>query len=124
MARVELPWILIGLAALSGGGSARVMADAPADGASASSVVVVEALENCSEASPERARWLADQARQRHAFQRAGECYLAAGEPAAADRAFIKASAEQSAVTARNFSATVEDAKAQARRLREAFRGK
>ena len=53
--------------------------------------VAPTAASHCTAASPEQAREIADQAWQDGSYQLAGECYLVAGEPAMADRAFVKA---------------------------------
>lgn len=124
--------ILVGLALL--GGSGVVLADVPAAATAAARdatqiVVIVgdsQLPRNCSEATPERARWLADRASKDGAYQRAGECYLAAGEHALADRAFVKASVQISGDTSRRLAANLNDVKAQAqqqaRQMKEAFR--
>lgn len=120
--------ILLGLALL---GAARLaLADGPtADSATTAAmpvtVVVVGAAEstwNCNEANPARARWLADKASRDGAYQRAGECYLAAGEPALADRAFVKASALTSVDTSHKLAANLDDVEAQMRQLKAVFR--
>jgi hypothetical protein len=100
-------------------------ADSPATVAVLETIVVVrgpEAALNCNEATPARARWLAEKASQDGAYQRAGECYLIAGEQAMADQAFIKASAQTSEDTSRKLAANLNDVKAQARQMKEAFR--
>jgi hypothetical protein len=100
-------------------------ADAPAAAVALETIVVVrgpEAALNCNEATPARARWLADKAWQDGAYQHAGECYLSAGEHAMADQAFIKASAQNRVDTSRKLAANLNDVKAQARQMKEAFR--
>ena len=80
--------ILVGLALLGAASFALAdvpTADSPASAATPETVVVVGTTWNCSEASTERARSLADKASQDGAYQRAGECYLAAGEHALAN---------------------------------------
>jgi hypothetical protein len=77
---------------------------------------------DCKEVSVERARSLADQAFRDGAFRRAAECYLAAGQPALADRAFVKAASQTGAETARNFEANSVAAQTQFRQLAQAFR--
>jgi hypothetical protein len=76
---------------------------------------------NCSEATVERARWLADKASRDGEYKRAGECYLAAGEPALADGAFMKAIGPSSADTSRQLAANLDQVRAQARQLKQAF---
>jgi phage-related minor tail protein len=85
-------------------------------------VVIVGKAATCSEAAPDHARLLADQASHDGAYQRAGECYLAAGEQALADQAFVKASAQLSGDTTRRLASNLSDVKAQARQMKEAFR--
>ncbi|MEP7243555.1 MAG: hypothetical protein ABI885_07690 [Gammaproteobacteria bacterium] len=96
-------------------------------GAGASPAWATEGLEtsqNCHEVSQARARALGEEARRLGAHQRAAECYLAAGEPLEADQSFIKASLQNSVTTSQKLSTTVGDAKLQAARIRQAFRGK
>lgn len=120
--------VLLGLALL--GGSALALADIPKTDSAATgtdTVVVVGARDdtsNCSEVSAERARWLADKASREGAYKRAGECYLAAGEPALANEAFVRAVGPASADTSRQLAANREQLKAQARQLRLAFQHK
>jgi hypothetical protein len=118
--------ILVGLAlgAASFALADAPKADSPANTASPETVVIVETAQsawNCNEATPERARWLGDKASQDGAYQRAGECYLAAGEHALANQAFVKASAQMSGDTSRRLAANLSDFKAQARQMKQAF---
>jgi hypothetical protein len=77
---------------------------------------------NCNEATtPERARWLADKASQDGAWQRAGECYLIAGQHALADQAFVRASVQSKEDTSRRLASNLNDVKAQARQIKQAF---
>jgi hypothetical protein len=113
------------LACLSAVGIALADPKADAPAAALETIVVVrgpEAALNCNEATPARARWLADKAWQDGAYQRAGECYLVAGEHGMADQAFIKASAQNRVDTSRKLAANLNDVKAQARQMKEAFR--
>ena len=109
--------MLVGLALLGMGGMA--VADVQ------ETVVVVgtptETAMNCSEATPERARLLADKASQDGAYQRAGECYLVAGQANLADQAFVKASAQSKDDTSRRLASNLNDVKAQARQMKQAF---
>ncbi len=114
--------ILMGLAPLVSAGLA--LADVP-DTTTPETVVVVgsaEGAENCEGATPTRARWLADEASRSGAFQRAGQCYLIAGEHALADQAFVKAAVRTSPDTSRRLAANLDEVKAQARQVKEAFR--
>jgi hypothetical protein len=115
--------MFIGLAVLGAAGAA--LGDEPRTVSAAAQTAVTadtaqEAL-NCQKVTAERARSLADQAWRDEAYQRAAECYLAAGEPTLADRAFAKAAAQTSAETARKLAASAELASAQARQLKQAF---
>jgi hypothetical protein len=107
------------------GGAGITLADVPEAAAATETVVVVatsERLWDCREATPARARWLADQASREGAYQRAGECYLAAGEQALADQSFGKAAAQTSPDTTRRLAANLDEVKAQARQVKVAFR--
>jgi hypothetical protein len=95
-----------------------------ADSSVPDTVLVVSAADgvwNCNEATAERARWLADKALHEGAYQRAGECYLAAGEHHLANEAFLRASAQTSGDTSRQLAANVKDFKAQAQHMKQAF---
>jgi hypothetical protein len=90
----------------------------------AETVVVLGGTEgawNCKEATPEQARSLAEKAWQDGAYQRAGECYLVAGQQSLADQAFVKASAHTSGDTSRRLASNLNDVKAQARQMKQAF---
>jgi hypothetical protein len=118
--------ILVGLALLGAASFALAdapKADAPSSAATPETVVIVGTAQgsNCNEATAERARSLADRASQDGAYQRAGECYLAAGEHALANQAFVKASAQASGDTSRRLAANLSDVKAQARQMKQAF---
>ena len=75
----------------------------------------------CKDETPEHARGLADKAWQDGAYQRAGECYVVAGEHALANEAFVKASAQSSETTSRRLASNLNDVKAQARQMKQAF---
>ena len=87
-------------------------------------VVVVRGSVTCEAVSPKHARTLADDARRERQYLRAAECYRLAGDLVAADRVMAKAFVAANADNTRKASATVDEAKAQARRIREAFRGR
>jgi hypothetical protein len=126
---VKTVGILVALALVNVGSFA--LADVPRTDAAAvaSETVLVEGTAegawNCTEASVERARWLADKASQDGAYQRAGECYLVAGEHALSNQAFARASAQASTDTSRRLAANLNDVKAdmkaQARLMKQAF---
>jgi dienelactone hydrolase len=108
--------ILIGLALM--GLAATALADVPVG--VAQTVVIV--APDCNEAGPEHARELADRAVREGAYQRAGECYLAAGQNALADQAFVKASTDRAkADTSARLAANLSDVRTQARQLKQAF---
>lgn len=126
--KVEQVKIMVGLALLWAASFALADApkvDSPATAATPETVVVVEANWNCGEVSAERARSLADKASQDGAYQRAGECYLAAGENALANQAFVRASAQATGDSSRRLAANLNDVKAdvkaQARQMKLAF---
>jgi hypothetical protein len=110
---------LIGVAVIGVAGMA--VADVPPVAATTETVVVLGASVNCNEASPEHARQLADKAWQGADYQRAGECYLAAGQHSQADQAFVKASAQTRDDTSRRLASNLNDVKAQARQMKQAF---
>ena len=82
---------------------------------------VLEAPPHCPVSTQEQARWLADVLFEQGAYQRAGECYQAAGEHALADRAFVKAVDAESAATGRQLSDQRDQAKALLRKVQQAF---
>jgi hypothetical protein len=63
-----------------------------------------------------------DEARRSGAYRQAAECYRLAGEPVEADRALARVFVQTNAENTRKASATLREAKSQARRLREALR--
>ncbi len=63
-----------------------------------------------------------DEARRSGDYHRAAECYRLAGEHVEADRALAKAFGEANVNMTKKASATVAEAKSQARRIRDAFR--
>jgi hypothetical protein len=85
-------------------------------------VVAPTAELRCTATTPQRAREIAEQSWQDGSYQLAGECYLAAGEPAMADRAFLKAVAPQAAVTSQRVAENGDQVKAQIRRWNQALR--
>ena len=80
--------------------------------------------EHCPVAAsaPEQARWLADALFEQGAYQRAGECYEAAGEHSLADKAFVKAVGQQSSATTHQLSEQRDQARALFHQLQQAFR--
>ena len=120
--------LLIGLVILASTGAAQGEDpnSYPPSTASTSSlavdVVAPTAELRCIATTPQRAREIAEQAWQDGSYQRAGECYLAAGEPAMADRAFLKAVPPQAAVTSQRVAENGDQVKAQIRRWNQALR--
>jgi hypothetical protein len=117
----QLP-IVIALALL--GLADFVLADIPPVGSVPDTVVVVSGAAselNCSEVTAEHARSLADKASREGSYQRAGACYLASGDKALADQAFIKALAPSSRDTSRRLASNLDQVKAQAHQLTAAF---
>src|SRR4029077_834306 len=120
--------LLIGLVILASIGAAQGEdpKSYPPSTASTSSlavdVVAPTAELRCIATTPQRAREIAEQAWQDGSYQRAGECYLAAGEPAMADRAFLKAVPPQAAVTSQRVAENGDQVKAQIRRWNQALR--
>jgi hypothetical protein len=78
----------------------------------------------CGATSVMHARKLADDARQQGDHRRAAQCYREAGDDVSADRAMAKAFAVSGAKATKKASAMIDDAKAQARRIKEALRAK
>jgi hypothetical protein len=72
---------------------------------------------------PEQARVLGDALFEQGAYQRAGECYEAAGDHALANKAFLKAVAPRSAATKRQLSEQRDQAKALFHQVQQAFDG-
>ena len=118
-------WVVAGLLS---SGTGAVLADSPTSTATDVPVVVVRAeggatdLPDCSGMSPDVARAQAQEASRRGAHRRAAECYVQAGDHAQANRSYVKAAEHNSAESSLRMAATADDAKLQARRLREAFR--
>jgi hypothetical protein len=99
---------ILGMLAAIGAGTAPVQAE--------------ETVATCSAPSALHARALADEASRTGEHHRAAVCYLEAGDALEADRAFAKAFAVAQATSTKRASATLDEAKAQARRVRAAFR--
>lgn len=76
----------------------------------------------CDGMSQDEARRIADQAKKDGAHRKAAECFRIAGDTVSADRAQLRASAETGEASSQKTVANVEVAKAQAKRIREAFR--
>jgi len=117
--------LLIGLVILASIGAAQgeePKSYPPSTSSLAVDVVAPTAELRCIATTPQRAREIAEQAWQDGSYQLAGECYLVAGEPAMADRAFLKAVAPQAAVTSQRVAENGDQVKAQIRRWNQALR--
>src|SRR5579863_6655713 len=69
---------------------------------------------SCAAVTPEQAKWLADQLYRQGQYQRAGDCYQAAGDLADANEAFVKA-------VQGNGDATAKDVKRQSQIAKTLF---
>lgn len=75
----------------------------------------------CRGMDAKRAHDLADLAFREAQYQRAGQCYLSAGDKPRADLAFIRAAAAAAPGTKRQMAANANQVKEQLRQFREAF---
>jgi hypothetical protein len=76
----------------------------------------------CPAATPEQARWIADQLYRQGEYQRAGGCYQSAGDLADANEAFVKAVPAKSGAAAKDLKHQSQKAKALFTGLQQAFR--
>jgi hypothetical protein len=76
----------------------------------------------CAAATPEQAKSLADQLYRRGQYQRAGECYQAAGDLSDANEAFVKAVPANSDATAKDLQRQSQSAKTLFTSVQQAFR--
>jgi hypothetical protein len=77
---------------------------------------------SCDGLTQDEARRLAEDAQRAGAHRKAAACFRIAGDPARANRAQMHASADDGAASAQRIKANMELSKAQAKRLRDAFR--
>jgi hypothetical protein len=77
---------------------------------------------SCEGASPQEAKALARELYDKREYQRAGECYEAAGDPSRAQLAFMKGVGPTSEATARALREQREAAKGLLTKVRQAFR--
>jgi hypothetical protein len=77
----------------------------------------------CRVATSQQAKSLADVLYEKQEYQRAGECYEAAGEPSRAQLAYLKAVRPNSEAAARGLREQQDTARALAFRVAQAFRG-
>ena len=118
--RIALPAGRVGLIGFVGLGLLLILMIAP----SALAEPLPEGNVPCAVATQEEARKLADALFEQGAYQRAGECYQAAGEYDLANRAFVKAVGPQSSVTASQLSEQRDQAKTMLRKVQLAFQSK
>ena len=76
----------------------------------------------CAATTPEQSRWLADQLYRQRQYQRAGNCYQAAGDLADANEAFVKAVQAKSDATAKDLQRQGQIAKTLFTGVQQAFR--
>jgi hypothetical protein len=79
-------------------------------------------VSGCAAATPEQAKWLADELYRQGQYQRAGDCYQAAGDMADANEAFVKAVKAKSDATAKDAQRQGQTAKTLFSGVQQAFR--
>ena len=84
----------------------------------------LEGEQQCAAATIEQARSIADELLDQGVYQRAGECYQAAGEYELANRAFLNAVEPESKTTARELSNQRDQATSLLRQVQQAFRSR
>jgi hypothetical protein len=77
---------------------------------------------SCDGLAQDEARRFAQNAQRAGAHLKAAECFRIAGDLVSADRAQMRASADEGTASAQRIKAGIESTKAQAKRLRDAFR--
>jgi hypothetical protein len=82
----------------------------------------LEGSRPCEVARPQEAKSLADALYEKREYQRAGECYEAAGDPSRAQRAFVKAAGPKGDASARSLREQRDAAKAFLTHVQQAFR--
>jgi hypothetical protein len=75
----------------------------------------------CGAATPEQAKWLADQLYRQGQYERAGDCYQAAGDLADANVAFVKAVQAKSDATGKDLQRQGQIAKTLITGVQQAF---
>jgi len=78
--------------------------------------------QQCAATTPQQARRLAEALFEQGAYERAGECYEAAGQYALANRAFVKAVGPQSESASHQLSVQSDQAQDLLHRVQKAFR--
>jgi tetratricopeptide (TPR) repeat protein len=79
-------------------------------------------IPSCAAATPEQAKWLADELYRQGQYQRAGDCYQAAGDLSDANEAFVKAIRAKSETAAKDFHRQSDIAKTLFTGVGQAFR--
>jgi hypothetical protein len=77
---------------------------------------------SCAAATQEQAKWLADELYRQGQYQRAGDCYQAAGDLPDANEAFVKAIKAKSDTAGKELHRQSEIAKTLFTGVRQAFR--
>ena len=112
--------LLIALCLASGPVVLQNVRTAAADSPAAAAAVMA-GQKDCRGVDSKLARKQAEAAARNSQYQRAGQCYLVAGDKPKADLAFVKAAAAEGAITKRQLAVNANQAKQQFRQLREAF---
>ena len=87
-----------------------------------SPVATPEVSINCDAEHPDDARSSADAAMKQGAYERAGQCYLAAGDYDSANRAFLKSARPAAEATGREVVQQRDAARALLNQVKSAFR--
>jgi hypothetical protein len=103
-------------------GSRRLMASIVSLGILAAADPAAGSAPGCAAATAEQAKLLADELYRRGDYQRAGECYRAAGDLVDANEAFVKAVRPNSDATAKDLEHQGQIAKALFTGVQQAFR--
>jgi hypothetical protein len=81
-----------------------------------------ESTPSCAAATPEQAKWLADEFYRQGQYQRAGDCYQAAGDLPDANVAFVKAIRAKSEAAEKDLHSQSQVAKTLFTGVQQAFR--
>ena len=82
----------------------------------------IDAQAHCAVTTSREAAWVAERLFAQGAYERAGECYEAAGDFRHANVAFVKAVEAESNAAGRRLSAQRDQAKALLRQVQQSFR--
>jgi hypothetical protein len=119
MTSLRSTFALLGVLALAGG-VAQVQAEEQV--VTISATRVEESHAACEGRSASESSRVAREAEKSGEYEQAAECFRVAGEYTRAHRASLRAAGEDASALKRNASAGMESAKAQAARLKAAFR--